>query len=31
MKELRKLNFEKLISVGVPDVATYSFDEYKNN
>ncbi len=31
MKELRKLNFNKLISVGVPDVATYSYDEYKTN
>ena len=31
MKELQKLNFKKLISVGVPDVTTYSFDEYKNN
>lgn len=31
MQKLRKLNFEKLISVGVPDVTTYSFDEYKNN
>ena len=31
MKELRKLNFNKLISVGVPDVTTYSYDEYKDN
>ena len=31
MQEIRKLNFEKLISVGVPDVTTYSFDGYKNN
>ena len=31
MKELRKLNFDRLISVGVPDVTTYSYDEYKNN
>ena len=31
MKELRKLNFNKLISVGVPDVVTYSYDEYKTN
>ena len=30
LRELRKLNFEKLISVGVPDVTTYCYDEYKN-
>jgi len=31
MKDLRKLNFEKLISVGVPDVTIYTYDDYKNN
>jgi len=31
LRKLRKLNFENLISVGVSDVTTYSFDEYKNN
>ncbi len=31
LRKLRKLNFEKLISVGVSDVTTYSFDECKNN
>ena len=31
LRKLRKLNFEKLISVGVPDVKTYCYDEYKNN
>ncbi len=31
MNELRKLNFNELISVGVPDVTSYTFDEYKKN
>ncbi len=31
MTELRKLNFEKLISVGVPDITTYTYDEYKKH
>ena len=31
MQELRKLNFNKLISIGAPDVTTYSYDEYKAN
>lgn len=31
MNGLRKLNFDKLISIGVPDVTTYTYDEYKNN
>ena len=31
MKELRKLNFNKLITVSVRDVTTYSYHEYKNN
>ena len=31
MKDLRELNFSKLISVGVADVTTYSYDEYRTN
>ena len=31
MKELRKLNFNKLITIGVPDITGYSYDEYKAN
>ena len=31
MEELRRLNFNKLISIGIPDVTTYSYDEYRNN
>jgi hypothetical protein len=31
MNELKKLNFQDLISIGVPDVASYTFDEYKKN
>lgn len=31
MNDLRKLNFDKLISLGVPDITTYTYDEYKNN
>ena len=31
MIELRKLNFEKLISVSVPDITTYTYDEYKKH
>ncbi|RMG40628.1 MAG: hypothetical protein D6732_03140 [Methanobacteriota archaeon] len=31
MKELRQLNFDKLISVGVPDVSAYTYDEYRRN
>ncbi len=31
MKDLRRLNFEELITVGVPDVARYTFDEYARN
>ena len=31
MSELRQLNFDKLISVGVPDVTTYTYDEYRRN
>ena len=31
MEELRRLNFNKLISIGIPDVTTYSYEEYKNN
>jgi hypothetical protein len=31
MNDLRKLNFNELISVGVPDVTSYTFDEYKKN
>ena len=31
MNELRKLNFNELISVGVPDVTSYTFDKYKKN
>jgi len=27
MKDLRKLNFERLISVDVPDVESYTYDE----
>ena len=30
-KALRKLNFDKLISVNVPDVTAYSYNEYKAN
>lgn len=30
-EEIRKLNFSKLISVGIPDVTTYSYDEYRSN
>ena len=29
MEELRKLNFNKLISVGIPDVTSYSYNEYR--
>jgi hypothetical protein len=31
MKDLRRHNFEELITVGVPDVTTYTFDQYKQN
>lgn len=31
MEELRRLNFNKLISIDIPDVTTYSYDEYRNN
>ena len=31
MRDLRELNFDELISVGVPKVESYTFDEYKNN
>lgn len=31
LHELRELNFSKLISVGVPNVTTYSYDEYRKN
>jgi len=31
MKGLRRLNFRDLISVGVQDVDSYTFDEYKEN
>lgn len=31
LKNLRKLNFEKLIHIGVPDVEHYTFVEYRRN
>lgn len=31
MEELRKLNFDKLISVNVPDVRAYTYNQYKSN
>ncbi len=31
MEDLRRLNFENLISVAAPDVSAYTYDEYRNN
>jgi len=31
VNDLRKLNFERLISVGVSDVTNYTYDKYKEN
>ena len=31
MRELRRLNFRDLISIGVPDIDSYTFDEYRKN
>ena len=31
LDKLRKLNFEKLISIDTPDVSSYSFDDYRKN
>lgn len=31
MEALRKLHFERLIQIGVPDVEHYTFDEYRRN
>ena len=31
MNELRRLNFQDLISVGVPDTTSYTYDEYRKN
>lgn len=31
MQDLRKLNFDKLISINVPNVTTYTYKDYKNN
>ena len=31
LSDLRKLNFTDLISVGVPDAKSYTYNEYKNN
>jgi len=29
MRELRRLNFRDLISIGVPDIDSYTFDKQK--
>ena len=29
--ELRRLNFQELITIGVPDVDAYTFDQYREN
>jgi hypothetical protein len=31
MQQLRKLNFRDLISIDVPNIATYTFEQYRNN
>jgi len=31
LEALRKLNFEKLISIDFPDPSSYSFDDYRKN
>ncbi len=31
MNKLRVLNFEKLITLGVPDISSYTYDDYRNN